>query len=309
MRRVAGRLAAGILVVWGAATVTFLALHLVPGDEADAILGPSLTVTPQLRAQVIAEYGLHNPLVLQYLDYLGRLLTGDLGTSYQRNMPVGRLLTDQVWPTVQLAVCAAVGGLALAVLAVVVTSGRGRIGRSVATAMEVVAASVPNFWLGLVLLTVFSFRLSIFPAVGGGGARGLVLPALTLALPLAGTLAQVLRQELDRAQRAPFALTVRARGSGELRLVAVHTLRHAVTPVVTLSAWVVGSLIGGTVLVENVFARPGIGRILVQAVVAKDIPVVTAVVLLSAVTFVLVNTAVDLLYPVIDPRLRTEARR
>ncbi len=246
---------------------------------------------------------------MQYLDYLGSLLTGDLGRSYQRDMPVERLLADQVLPTMQLAVSAALAGLALAMIAVVVTAASGRVGRTAATVLDLVVASVPNFWLGLVLLTLFSFRFPIFPSIGASGGLGLVLPTLTLALPLGATLAQVMRQELERADRAPFALSVRARGAGELRLVLAHTLRHAITPAVTLSAWIVGSLIGGTVLVENIFARPGIGRLLVGAVVSKDIPVVTTVVLLSAVTFVLINTVVDLLYPVIDPRLRAERAR
>jgi peptide/nickel transport system permease protein len=307
-RRAGRRLIAGVLVLWGAATVTFLALQLIPGDPVDAILGPSLTVTPQLRAQVAAEYGLNHPLFVQYLDYLGHLLRGDLGRSYQRDMPVGRLLAEQVGPTVQLALAAALTGFAVAVIAVLVTAGSGRFGRWLASVIELLAVSVPNFWLGLILLTVFSFRFPILPSVGASGLPGLILPTLTLALPLGGILAQVIRQELALANGAPFTLTVRARGAGELRLTLRHTLRHAITPVVTLSAWMIGSLIGGTVLVENIFARPGIGRILVGAVVSRDTPVVTAIVLLSAVAFVAVNTVVDLLYPIIDPRLRAENR-
>lgn len=307
-RGIARRLAAGVLVLWGAATLTFLALHLIPGDEVDAILGPSLTVTPQLRAQVAAEYGLNHPLFVQYLDYLGNLARGDLGRSYQQDIPVSRLLAEQVGPTMQLALAAAGTGFVVAILAVLITAGSGRFGRWLASVIELLAVSVPNFWLGLILLTVFSFRFPILPAVGASGLSGLILPTLTLALPLGGILAQVIRQELALASGRPFTLTVRARGAGEFRLTLRHTLRHAITPVVTLSAWIVGSLIGGTVLVENIFARPGIGRILVSAVVSRDIPVVTAIVLLSAVAFVAVNTVVDLLYPVIDPRLRTESR-
>ena len=307
-RRAGRRLLAGVLVLWGAATLTFLALHLIPGDEVDAILGPSLTVTPQLRAQVAAEYGLDHPLIVQYLDYVGRLLRGDLGRSYQRDMPVSRLLAEQVGPTVQLALAAAVTGFLVAILAVLITAGSGRFGRWLASVLELLAVSVPSFWLGLVLLTFFSFKFAIFPSVGASGPVGLVLPTLTLALPLGGILAQVIRQELELAGGRPFALSVRARGISEFRLVLRHTLRHAITPVVTLSAWVIGSLIGGTVLVENIFARPGIGRVLVSAVASRDTPVVTAIVLLSAVAFVVVNTVVDLLYPVIDPRLRGQER-
>jgi peptide/nickel transport system permease protein len=303
------RLLSGVLVVWGAATATFAAVRLMPGDPVDAVLGPSLTSTPGLRAQITRDYGFDRPLPVQYADYLGRLLHGDLGRSYQRDVPVSRLLADQIGPTVQLALAAAGTAVLIAVLAVLLTAGRGRIARGAASVLELLAVSVPNFWLGLVLLSLFSFRLRIFPSVGATGGLGLVLPTLTLALPLGGVLAQVVRQELELAGTRPFATTVRARGAGERRLVLRHTLRHALTPVATLSAWITGSLIGGTVLIENIFARPGLGRVLVSAVTSKDIPVVTAVVLLSAVAFVVVNTAVDLLYPVIDARLRTEDPR
>jgi peptide/nickel transport system permease protein len=303
------RLLSGVLVVWGAATATFAAVRLMPGDPVDAVLGPSLTSTPGLRAQITRDYGFDRPLPVQYADYLGRLLHGDLGRSYQRDVPVSRLLADQIGPTVQLALAAAGTAVLIAVLAVLLTAGRGRIARGAASVLELLAVSVPNFWLGLVLLSLFSFRLRIFPSVGATGGLGLVLPTLTLALPLGGVLAQVVRQELELAGTRPFATTVRARGAGERRLVLRHTLRHALTPVATLSAWITGSLIGGTVLIENIFARPGLGRVLVSAVTSKDIPVVTAVVLLSAVAFVVVNTVVDLLYPVIDARLRTEDPR
>lgn len=306
-RRIGRRLLAGVAVLWGAATLTFLTLHAIPGDEVDAIIGPSLTAGPEVRAQVVHEYGLDQPLGWQYLRYLGTLATGDLGRSYQRDMPVSRLLAGQVGPTLQLAAAAAVTALLIAVLAVLVTAGTGRVGRTVASVLELLAVSVPNFWLGLILLTFLSFRFPVFPSLGASGVAGLVLPTVTLALPLGGVLAQVMRQELELADARPFATTVRARGAGEFRLVLVHTLRHALTPVVTLAAWMAGSLIGGTVLVENIFARPGIGRILVQAVSSRDIPVVTAIVLLSAVVFVLVNIVVDVLYPVIDARLRAEA--
>lgn len=306
LRRTGRRLLARVLVLWGAATLTFLVLHAIPGDEVDSIIGPSLTVTPDVRAQVVQEYGLDRPLVVQYLHYLGTLLSGDLGRSYQRDMPVSRLLAGQVGPTLQLAAAAAVTALLVAVLAVLATASSGRIGRGVASVLELLAVSVPNFWLGLILLTFLAFKFPLFPSVGASGPAGLVLPTLTLALPLGGVLAQVMRQELELADARPFATTVRARGSSEFRLVLRHTLRHALTPVVTLTAWMAGSLIGGTVLVENIFARPGIGRILVEAVSSRDIPVVTAIVLLSAVAFVLINLVVDLVYPVIDPRLRVE---
>ncbi|MFF4754488.1 ABC transporter permease [Streptomyces sp. NPDC002514] len=304
LRFVLQRLAAGALVVWGAATLTFFAVHLVPGDTVAALIGPGTPVTPELRHQVLVGSGLDDPLPVQYVHSMGALLSGDLGRSYQLNQPVGQVLSGQVLPTVQLALCALVCALLLAVLAAVVTAGRSGLVRSLASAVELVTVSVPAFWLGIVLLTVFSFHLHLFPAAGDGSASALVLPTLALALPLAGVLTQVMRQELEQTDGRPFVLTARARGLGETRLLLRHTLRHALLPLTTMSGFLLGGLFGGAVLVENIFARPGLGRILVRAVEARDIPVVTALVLLSAVVFVVINIVVDLLHPVIDARLR-----
>jgi peptide/nickel transport system permease protein len=303
------RVAAGVAVLWGAVTLTFLAVALTGGNQVDSIIGPDAASVPGLREQVAAQYGLDRPLPVQYADRLGDLLTGDLGRSYQRNQPVWGLLADQVGPTLALAATAAVTGLGLAVLLAVATAGRGRVVRRAASALEALVVALPPFWLGIVLLSVFSFGLRWFPAFGADGPASLVLPALALALPIAGVLAQVMRQELEVAEGRPFALSARARGLGERQLLLRHTLRHALLPVTTLSAWTIGTLVGGAVLVEQVFSRPGLGRVLVEAVKHRDTPVVTAVVTLAALVFVVTSALADLLYPVIDARLRTEDGR
>jgi len=164
---------------------------------------------------------------------------------------------------------------------------------------------VPVFWLGILLLMAFSFRLPWFPVSGDEGWRALVLPTLTLALPTAGILAQVLREAMEKALEQPFVTTVRARGLGELALRLRHVLRHALLPAVTLGGWLVGSLLGGAVITEKVFGRPGLGTVTLNAVLSQDVPVVLAVVLLAAFVYVLVSTALDLLYLAIDPRLQT----
>ncbi|QFZ24338.1 ABC transporter permease [Saccharothrix syringae] len=302
------RAVAGVAVLWGAVTLTFLAVALTGGNQVDSILGPDSATVPGLREQVAAQYGLDRPLVVQYLDRLGSLLTGDLGWSYQRNQPVTRLLADQVLPTLTLAASAAVVGAALAVLLAVATAGRGGLVRRVVSLLEALVVALPPFWLGIVLLSVFSFGLRWFPAFGADGVAGLVLPTVALALPIAGVLAQVARQELEVAEGRPFALSARARGLSERQLLLRHTLRHALLPVTTLSAWAVGALVGGAVLVEQVFSRPGLGRVLVEAVKHRDTPVVTAVVVLAALVFVVTSALADVLYPVIDARLRTEVR-
>ncbi|WP_432103817.1 ABC transporter permease [Streptomyces sp. bgisy091] len=306
LRLVLRRTAAGVFVLWGAATLAFAALHLVPGDVVDTLLGPGTAATPELRERIRQDHGLDDPLIVQYLRQMGQLATGDLGHSYQLGLPVTRVLDGQLAPTAELALTATAFALLVAFAAAVLSAGRGRFVRSLVSGIELLAVSVPSYWLGILGLTFLSYRFGLLPAAGDDGALALLLPALTLALPIGGVLARVVRQELDEASGRPFALTVRARGAGERRLLLRHTLRHAALPVATLSGWIVGSLLGGAVLTETVFARPGLGRVLVTAVTSKDVPVVTALVLLSAAAFVVVNLLVDLAYLVIDPRLRVE---
>ncbi|GII95968.1 ABC transporter permease [Sinosporangium siamense] len=297
------RAASALAVLLGAATLAFAALELIPGDKVAALLGPATSASEQVKAQIRAEYGFDRPIVVQYLHYLGRLVRGDLGDSYQLSRPVAGLLAEQLWPTAQLALAAIALAVALAVLSAVVTAGR-RAGRAVATAWELAAVSLPSFWLGILLLTVFSFQLGMFPVVGGEGISALVLPAVTLALPIAGMLAQVLREGLEAALAQPFAVTARARGLSHTAVRVRHTLRHATVPLATLTGWLTGSLLGGAVLVETVFGRPGVGALTLQAVSNKDMPVVIGVVLLSAVVFVVISAVVDALYAVVDPRLK-----
>ncbi|MGC0417294.1 ABC transporter permease [Embleya sp. AB8] len=303
------RLLAGVVVLWGAASVAFVALHLIGGDPVDAILGPTVSAGPGLRRQITDEYGFDRPLVVQYGTWLARLAGGDLGRSYQLGQPVSRVLADQVWPTCALALSAVALAGVLAVATALLTAGRGRVLRGLVSGAELAAVSLPSFWLGLLALTFFSFRWQLFPVAGDQGFAALVLPAVTLALPVAGVLAQVLREALDDALTQPFVLTVRTRGVPEALVLLRHALRHAAIPVVTLAGWVTGSLLGGAVLTETVFARPGLGRVLLAAVGSRDTPVVTAIVLLSAAAFTCVNLLVDLAYPALDPRLRTARAR
>jgi len=303
-RTIVLRLAGAVAVCWGAATASFLALHLVPGDLVNAILG-GVPATPATVSELRRELGLGHPLIVQYWVFLRHLATGDLGRSYQLQEPVTKVIGDQLWPTVQLGLAACGLAFAAGVAVAVATAGRRlRLLRTIADTFELVAISTPSFWLGILLLTVFSFRLHAFPVAGNDGFRSLVLPAVTLAVPVAAVIAQVLRDGLERALDQPFVVTARARGTSELVVRTTHALRHALIPVVTISGWIVGSLLSGAVLVETVFGRQGIGRVAATAISSEDIPVVIGVVLLSALVYVVVNTAVDLLYLVVDPRLR-----
>ncbi|MFD8818035.1 ABC transporter permease [Streptomyces sp. NPDC059627] len=305
VRAVLRRLGSAVAVLAGAATLAFVALQLIPGDPVSVLLGPSNAGSPAVRAEIRREYGFDRPVADQYLHYLGRLVRGDLGESYQLQRPVWSLIGDQLWPTVQLALAGLVLAVVLAVLSAVATAGRRPALRALASLWELVAASTPSYWVGIVLLTVFSFRFRLFPVAGADGFAALVLPAVTLALPLAGVLAQVLREGLEAALEQPFVVTARSRGVGRTAVRLRHALRHSAIPLLTLTGWLTGSLLGGAVLVEAVFGRPGIGSLVLQAVTAKDMPVVIGVVLLSAFVFVVISTVVELLYPVIDPRLRS----
>jgi len=269
------------------------------------MLGPQAQVPEAVKDSIRADLGLDRPAIAQYLDYLAGLLRGDLGESYQLRMPVTEVIGRQLVPTLQLAGLALVFALLIA-LAVVLLARGPRAGAAVA-AIELVILSSPVFWIGLVLLTVFSFTLGWFPVSGSRGFSALVLPAVTLALPCAALLGQVLRDGIEQAERQPFALTVRARGAGGTRLLLVHTLRHGSTGALTLAGYLVGSLLGGAVLVETVFARAGLGRVTLTAITDRDLPVVAGVIMLSAVVFVVVHLLVDLAYPLLDPRLRAHA--
>lgn len=313
VRWLLGRLASAVLVAWVVATVVFFALRAAGGDPTEAILGgPGSQAGPDAVAQAREQYGLDRPLVVQYLVQLWQVLTLDLGTSYARKVPVADLLVEQLPGTLLLAVLslALAWALALAVAtaAVRATGPVGRACAAVLRGVEVVAAVVPHFWLGAVLIVVFSSTLGWFPATSSGtDPAGLVLPTVTLAVPVAGFLGQVMRDSLTEAEAAPFATSARARGASPTRVLWRHTLRHGVLPAVSLSGWAFGSLLSGAVVVETLFGRPGLGRLLLDATMQRDVPVVVGAVVVVAVGYVLVMLLVDVAERLLDPRTRTAA--
>ena len=300
IRFVLRRLLTGVAVIWATATAAFLGLRVAPGDIVDSIIGEGPD-TAEIRARIAGEWRLDRSGPVQYADFLWRAVRGDLGHSYLLNRPVADVVGENIRPTVSLALAAGSLGMLVALGLAVATRRSGA--RRVSSVVELVLVSTPPFLIGIVLLDLLSFRLGWFPvAAGEGGA--LVLPALTLALPVAALLAQTLRDGLDRALDEPFIVTARARGLGEGSVLVRHTLRHALLPAVTLTGWMFGALLGGAVIVEQVFGRPGVGTVTRQAVTTGDLPVVMAVVMCSAVGYVLCTLAADLAYVVIDPRLR-----
>jgi peptide/nickel transport system permease protein len=295
-------------VLWAAATFTFFVQTLLPGDRATLILNleSSQTVhrTADELAPVNARFGFDQGILAQYWDYLSGLVRGDLGTSYQMKQPVTTLIADQVAPTLTLTVAALLLAWAIALVVTLTTAKRGRKTSSLASGFEVVTAGLPHYWLGVILLVVFAIDLQWFPVEGGTGLSGLILPALTLAIPLAGFLGQVTRDAFEKVLDEPFITSARTRGMSDRGVRARHALRHAVLPAITLSGWALGALFSGAVIVELIFSRAGIGHVLVDAASARDIPLVSGVVILVALIYVVANLLVDVAYTIVDPRLK-----
>lgn len=303
LQRLAWRLLAGVGVLWGAATLTFLAINLSAGDPALAILGgPDAMPSAELIAQVRAEYGLDQPLWVQYGQYLARLAQGDLGESYRLRIPVLQVIGSQLGATVQLSLAAALLSIVLAVSCAVLTANRPRWVRSLVSGTELVLSSAPSFVIGILLLLVFSFGWHLLPPSGSSSWQALILPSLALALPIAAVLTQVLRQELEDILEQPFIAMARARGMSETGVRLKHALRHALVPLVTLSGFVFASLLGGAVIIEMLFARQGIGRLMLDAALTKDMPLLLGITLLAAAIYVVVNFLVDLINHWVDPR-------
>lgn len=299
--RVAGLAPSVVIVLWGAATLVFLAFRVIPGDPVSVMLGPQAQVSEEVKDGIRAELGLDRPPIEQYVTFIGQLARGDLGESYQLRMPVTEVIGRQLGATLQLSALALLIAVLLALAVALFV--RGRVARAVAAGIELVILSSPVFWIGLILLSVFAFGLGWFPVSGARNPATIVLPAITLALPVAALLSQVLRDGLAQAERMPFAETVRARGASPSWFTLRHGLRHGASNAVTLAAYLTGSVLGGAVLVETVFARAGLGRVTLAAISNRDLPVITGIILLSAIVFVIVNLVVELLHPLIDPRL------
>ena len=300
------RVAAAVVVLLAAFTVTFAVLYLLPSDPASIMLdaGSGGAGADPAQADALRErLGLDQSPAQQYVEALGRTATGDLGTSISSGAPVATLIAQALPETAKLAglalLLAVVGGAGLASLATWTRSPRLR---GLLLALPPLGVAVPTFWVGLVLLQLLSFRLPVFPAVGNQGFASLVLPAVTLAIPLSATIAQVLAQGMRQAWGAAYVETALAKGATRTRVQVRHVTRNAALPALTLLGVLVGNLLAGAVVVETVFSRQGFGRLVQSAVTTQDIPVVLGLVLVAALVFVVVNLLVDLAYPLLDPR-------
>lgn len=296
------RLVAAVPVLFGVSLLAFSMTHLTPGDPVAIMLGERATAEDVARLRT--ELGLDRPLPVQYGTFLVRALRGDLGTSLRSGQPVAREIADRVGATAALTFAAmgvaVVVGVLLGTLAAI---QRSPLVDAVIMSIALVGISMPTFWSGLLLILLFALTLGWFPITASGGA-GLVLPAVTLGLPAAAVLARLTRSALLEVLGQDFIRTARAKGLFGRGVVLKHALRNALVPVVTVIGLQFGSLLAGAVITETVFTWPGIGSLLVQSILARDYPVVQGAVLLIAVSFIIVNLIVDLIYGYVDPRIR-----
>jgi len=307
------RVGQALLVLWAAFSVSFVILYALPSDPVSIMLNqqgePSAVDLAQIAA-LRAGYHLDQPLPVQYGIALWRALHLDLGHSIQSGEPVIKALSEALPATVALTFLALgfalLAGIALALTASLVRSDWLRNGL---LGMPAVAVSLPTFWIGLLLLQGFSFSWHWFPAMGNQGFSSLILPGLTLAIPTAAVIAQVLARSLAAVRAQPFVDVLIAKGLSPRRLLFVHQLHNAAIPLLSLSGVIVGNLLAGSVVTETVFSREGVGRLAQAAVSGQDIPLVQGVVVLAAAIFISVNLLVDLVYPLLDPRLQGRAGR
>jgi ABC-type dipeptide/oligopeptide/nickel transport system permease component len=307
-RYFAKRVLGALFVLWLAVTLAFAALRLTPGDPAQALLAASGATADEIAARR-AQLGLDDPLLAQYLRYLSELARGDLGESWLHGRSVGRMIAEQLPPTVALALAATAVGVTLGLLLGLPAALRqGTWIDTVTTSISAVGLSTPTYWSGLLAILLFSLTLHWLPSAGEGTVWHLVLPAAVLGLALSGSIARVVRAQVAEVLRAPFVIGVRARGLTPRRILSVHVLRNALGPALAVAALQFGFLLSGAVVTESVFARRGLGKLTVQAITWQDLPVLRGVMVVAALAFVLTSLAADLARGWLDPRLREGAQ-
>lgn len=304
------RVGQAVLVLWAAYTLAFVLLSALPGDAiSNRIHNPDSDISPEGAQALLAFYGLDRPLWQQYLHALVAAIRGDLGYSLNNARPVDQLIAEALPSTLRLTLLGlAVGAVLAGVVAIAIVYAPWPWLRSFFGSLPPLFGSVPTFVVGILALQFFAFQFGLIPSVDDGSLRALLAPAITLGILLAATLAQVFATSIRTTRDQPFVHVQHARGAGEGYVFRRDVLRNSTLPVLTLLGLAFGELIAGSVVTEAVFARNGIGQLVVGSVNTQDLPVVQGVVLLSAAAYVLINLAVDLAYPFIDPRILVDGR-
>ncbi|MGD8266488.1 MAG: ABC transporter permease [Chromatiales bacterium] len=299
------RFVTSLVTLIGVVSLVFFLIHLIPGDPVEYILGDS--ARPADREALRSELGLDRPLPVQYADYLSGLLRFDLGNSLHSKQPVSALLLERLPATLKLSLVAFLLAVLIALpLGVLAATRSGTFWDSGAMTLSLLGVSIPNFWLGPMLILLFSLWLGLTPVSGMEQPGSVILPAITLGVSLAAILARMVRSSLLEVLGEDYIRTARAKGVSEQRIVWRHALGNALLPVITLLGLQFGALLAGSVITEKVFSWPGIGLLLIDAIQQRDYPVVQGTVLLIAVSYLIVNRLTDLTYRVVDPRVRLE---
>ena len=301
---VARRVLAVMPVLFGVTLAVFSMLFLVPGDPVKMMLAEFVTNPDQI-AQMRAQLHLDEPIFQQYGRFVGNAVRGDLGTSIRSRRPVATEIAENVGSTAQLALASMAVAIGLGIpLGLVAALGRNSWLDVAAMVVALLGVAMPSFWLGLLLIFAFSLHLGWFPATGGGDLHHLVLPAVTLGMIAAAIIARLTRSSMLEVLGQDYVRTARAKGLAWWGVVVRHALKNALIPIVTIFGLQFGNLLAGAVIVETVFSRPGLGRLVVGGILAKDFPLVQGAVLFVAVAYVLINVLVDVAYAFVDPRIR-----
>lgn len=298
------RLALTVPIILGIVIVTFLIVQLIPGDAVSAMQG-QLKMSAQQMEEMRQALGLNDPLHVQLGRYLAQLAQGNLGRSLFGAQPVALLISSNIGATIQLTLAAMLVAIVIGVpLGVFAAIKQGSAWDVVATTTAMLGVSIPAFWLGLMLIQLFAVTLGWLPITGDRGLRGLIMPAVALGVAEAAIITRLTRSSLVEILGLDYVRTARAKGLIERAVVWRHALRNALLPLLTMIGMQFGTLFGGAVIIENVFSRQGLGALATQAVINRDFPVVQGCVMVAAVLYVLVNLLVDVLYAVVDPRIR-----
>ncbi|MBX3068972.1 MAG: ABC transporter permease [Thermomicrobiales bacterium] len=297
------RVLQSLVVLAGLTFLVFALVRVVPGDPVRLLLGDQ--ATPEQIEQTRKDFGLDESIIVQYGYFLGDIARGDLGTSLRQRQPVTDLIRDALPSTLKLALASI--GLSVGIgvpLGILTAVKRGSAIDSVVMSATLFGQALPTFWWGIVLITIFSVSLRWFPTSGSGGWEHLVLPAVTLSTYVLALIVRLTRSAMVEVLTQDYVRTARAKGLSERVVLFGHALRNAAIPIVTIIGLQFGNLIGGAVITETVFAWPGIGLLALNAINSRDYPLLQAIVLLSAVTFLTINLIIDLLYSMLDPRIR-----
>ncbi|MBX2883539.1 MAG: ABC transporter permease [Granulosicoccus sp.] len=305
-----------LIVLFGVSIIVFLIIRLVPGDAVAIMLGANTEITDAGLAELKARLGLDQPIVVQYLQWMGNALTGDFGESIWTGRPVISEIASNMWPTIELTVLATIVGAGLSIpIGCFMAQARGSTTEAAVRIFAIAGLTIPSFWLGIVSIFLVAKFLPGVSMLGYvpftedplGNLQRMILPVIALSLPMLANLSRLVRSAMLDALNQDYIRTAKAKGSSRRRIVYKHALRNALIPFITSVGVSAGYLLGGAIVIEQVFAIPGLGRLVLGAIAERNYPLVQATVLVMTAAFVLINFIVDLLYAVIDPRIRTSS--